>query len=621
MAEYVIDLETTFSSDHTLTKHSIEEYVRHPKFEIIGGAVIPTANPKHGEFLIGSELRRFCEAESRTASFIAHHAQFDGFALNHVWGIKPAFWFDTLSMSRAVFPRWEKHSLENIIAYLHLGHPKTVPYNKFRGRTAAEVQGDAALLAELGQGCLHDARMTFALYRRLLEHMPDSELRLIDLNIRLYTEPMLEGDVELFREALEEEQDKRQFMLDECGQCEQALRSDAKFAVALRGAGIDDEDLPRKWSEKQKKYIYAFAKTDEEFIALKDHDDEDIARLVNARLAVKTSIHETRAARFLGMSERGRIPVYLRYYGAHTGRFSGGDKANLQNLPRGSKLRRALRAPSGFCLVWGDFAQIECRILATLAGATKLLDAFRAKRDVYSEFGTIAFGEPVSRETPRLRHPAKETVLGCGYGMGRDHFHKYLKGKGFRIEFALVDKLVTSFREEYNEIYRYWPFWTKALGHMVDHDNVYLRHEHGAWEVDKKTILLPNGMRIDYGDLREVEPEEVETSISTNTRRFKGFYTPQRAFKIGDVHIWGGRVTENLVQALARILLTDAWLELDSEGIPIVLSSHDELVACVPLRDQKACEAKMLEAMVKVPLWLPTLPLEIEIGAGDRYEK
>jgi DNA polymerase III epsilon subunit-like protein len=613
MRAVVIDLETTFSTDHTLKKHSIEEYVRHPKFEIIGAAVVPVLAPHQAEFISGRKLRPVLKGLARDHSFIAHHAQFDGFAIAEQWGISPMFWYDTLSMSRAVLPRLESHSLENLISHYHLGHPKTVPYDKFRGRTAAEVISDPALLHELATGALHDARMTLALFQRL--KLPWPELRLIDLTIRLFTEPMLRGNTALLREALEEEVEKKRSKIEETGLSEEALRSDAKFASALRGLGIDP---PMKWSAAQQKNVYAFAKTDEGLLVLQEHDDAEVRSYVSARIEVKTSIHESRAARLLHMSERGSVPVYLRFYGAHTGRLSGGDKSNLPNLPRGSKLRRALHAPKGHVLVWGDFSQIECRILATLTGAVKLLAAFRAKRDVYADFGTLAFSETVSRDTPHLRHIAKETVLGCGYGMGKTKFRRYLAGKGVSLDQEVVNRLVNTFRSEYRQICNYWRQWDRCLEDMAYGQRFHADY-YPADVMDKK-VLLPNEMSLDYVDLRAVPPEEAYEAEGEEDIRSR-WPRPRDRFKLGGQYIWGGVVTENYVQALARILLTDAWLGVEERGVPIVFTNYDELLGCVALTDQKAAERIMREEMSRVPRWLPTLPLDVEIDSGDCYAK
>ena len=585
---FVIDLETTFSTENTLSKHSIEEYVRHPKFEVIGLGVRHASEPYYTPaFLTCSSIHRFL-IEHMDDAFVAHHAQFDGFILNYVYGFKPAFWFDTLSMSRALYRHLPSHSLDKLIAHFNLGTPKTVPYNEFRGKTLAEI--DARLLRTIGDGCLHDIELTHQLYELLVPRMPADELELIDETIRLYTEPVLVGDVPLLTEALTEAIIAREHKMHELGLTDKVLKSDAKFATLLRGCGIEP---PTKISATTGREAFAFAKTDLDFQALQEHPNERVRDLVEARIAAKTSIHETRAGRLLSTAERGTIPVYLKYYGAHTGRFSGGDKSNLQNLPRGSKLRSGLLAPKGYCLVWGDLAQIECRLTAWLAGCETLLAAFAEGRDVYSEFGEKAFKCEVSREVNKgLRFLSKTTVLGAGYGLGKEKFAYYLKAQGQEVDRPTSDMLIDEFRRQYREIPKLWRFLDDIIRHLGE---AGFENAIGSCNVIGKQVILPNGLCLDY------EGKDLEK-------------------------MWGGALTENLAQSLARIVLTDAWLKVRRkfairEDCRVVTSTHDELVCCVPLADKGWALDMLGTALVTVPEWAPDLPLAAELFHGSRYDK
>jgi len=588
---YVLDLETTFSSEHTLRKMSIEEYVRHPKFEVIGCGVRNAADSGKAKWLYGAYLTSWVREVAPNAKLICHHAQFDLFVLNHVYGVKPAFIYDTLSMTRAVYQTWAKHSLEACAATLALGAPKSVPYNEFRGLTRDEIEDKPGLMDTIADGCLHDVDLTHALFQHLLPFMPEKELELIDANVRLFTEPVLLGAVALLREAVNDAVAARTTKRDAMGLTDAVLRSDAKFATLLRGAGCTP---PTKISPRTGKEAFAFAKGDEAFLALKEHPDERVRDLVEARIAVKTSIHETRAGRLLSVAQRGAIPVYLKYYGAHTGRFSGGDKCNLQNLPRGSKLRSGLLAPPECTLVWGDLSQIECRLTAWLSGCETLLGAFREGRDVYSEFGTAAFGAEVSKTVnPELRFFAKTTVLGAGYGLGKERFAHFLKIQGKQIDRMTSDLLIDKFREVYREIPQLWRALDNVLAMMarVPDGEVML----GPCCVAGKQILLPNGMWLDY--------------------------TQQDFDKT-----WGGALTENLIQALARIVVTDAWLTVDHEftnlpGSRVVLTVHDELVCCVPLEYRDEALTVLGAALTQPVRWAPDLPLACELYYGQRYDK
>jgi len=584
---WVGDIESTFSNEHTLRKLSIEEYIRHPKFELIGLGI---KNTETGwkSFLTGNDVGHWLK-EHRHIGFIAHHAQFDLFALSHLFDYQPSFIFDTLSMSRALYQHLPSHSLDKLVAHFNLGTPKTVPYNEFRGKTLAEI--DARLLRTIGDGCLHDIELTHQLYELLVPQMPADELELIDETIRLYTEPVLVGDVPLLTDALTEAIIAREHKMHEMGLTDKVLKSDAKFATLLRGCGIEP---PTKISATTGREAFAFAKTDLDFQSLQEHPNARVRDLVEARVAAKTSIHETRAGRLLSTAERGAIPVYLKYYGAHTGRFSGGDKSNLQNLPRNSKLRSGLLAPNGYTLAWGDLSQIEFRLTAWLAGCEDLLEAFRENRDVYSEDATDFFGVEVTREINKeLRRLMKETDLGCGYGMGKEKFAYYLESKGIKIERSVSDGMVEFFRRKRREIPDLWRKFDGTLSRLKKYGVVDELFGPVSWIGHK--IIGPNGLFLDY------EGDNLD-------------------------RIWGGTITENVIQFLARIVLTDAWLKVRREfaaraGCYVVTSTHDELVCCVPLADKEWALDMLGTALVTVPEWAPDLPLAAELFHGSRYDK
>jgi len=614
MDTYIIDFETTFSSENTLTKHSIEEYVRHPKFEVIGCGIKLIGENKR--WVPGSHCHEalYSIVTRKPVALVAHHAQFDGFILNHVYKLKPAFWYDTLSMSRALHQHLPSHSLDELVAHFNLGTPKTVPYNQFRGKTLAEIEATPGLMRTIGDGCLHDIELTHQLFNLLRPDMPEDELELIDETVRLYTVPVLEGDVELLMEALTDAIVARERKAAEMGLTDDVLKSDRKFATLLRGAGVEPPMKISNAPTKAGQAIFAFAKSDKEFTDLLEHPVERVRDLVEARIAAKTSIHETRAGRMIGMAERGAMPIYLNYYGTHTGRYSGGDKANMQNLPKKTKLRSSLTAPEGHVLVWGDLSQIEFRLVAWLADCEHLLDAFREGRDIYSEDGTDFFGTPVSRATPDLRFLSKETDLGCCFGMGPDRFHLRLQHKcrefGVPIpEYAMAEKLVSSFRRKHKEISRgLWPRLKSYVEQMARTPGFELDFKCLSYMGNK--VVLPNGMFLDYSDIH----------WAVDKRKNK------EGWRSGNVWLHGGAQTEHFAQAIAQILVKLAMLVVRRAfaarpGCRIVHQMHDELVCCVLSTDRQWCLDMLGSALVEVPAWAPGLPLACELFSGPRYDK
>ena len=182
------------------------------------------------------------------------------------------------------------------------------------------------------------------------------------------------------------------------------LSSNPKFAKLLENFGVS---APMKVSKTTGKQTYALAKNDALFQQLLNSSVEEVRLLCEARLKVKSTTERTRATRFYEISQRGKLPVPLSYYGAQTGRWtaSKGSAINMQNLKRGSFLRKAIMAPEGYQLVVGDLSQIEPRVLAWLSDYEDMLDIFRKGGDPYAAFGAQMFNIPgLTKEShPDLR--------------------------------------------------------------------------------------------------------------------------------------------------------------------------------------------------------------------------
>ena len=162
------------------------------------------------------------------------------------------------------------------------------------------------------------------------------------------------------------------------------LASNKQFAQILEESGIP---VPTKISTTTGKETYALAKNDEGFIALTESEDPFIQQLCAVRLGTKSTIEESRIERFIGIGARnkGRIPIPLKYYGAHTGRWAGSDSVNFQNLPSRDKKKKALKnavlAPPKHYVINSDSSQIEARVLVWLAGQKDVTEQFRQGQD------------------------------------------------------------------------------------------------------------------------------------------------------------------------------------------------------------------------------------------------
>jgi len=294
----------------------------------------------------------------------------------------------------------------------------------------------------------------------------------------------------------------------------------------------------------------------------------------------------------------------LRYYAAHTGRFGGSDKINLQNLPRGSTLRRAIMAPEGQRLYIADLSNIEARMLAWLSKEHDLVEAFRTGRDVYCEFASQIYGRTVTKDDKLERYVGKTAILGLGYGMGADKFKQTLKtgSPSVDVSDSVAQQIVMQYRGMYPNIPRLWSGMKDALFQMLNPRSVGMMY--GPLTIKMRALELPNEMALNYPNLRFEAGQFI--------------YNTDRDY----VRTHGPRVTENVVQALARLVITDQMLDIQSlPQVDIVLQVHDEIIAIGSKQDSDATMNQILEIMRTPPEWCDDLPLDAEGGVSKVYDK
>jgi DNA polymerase I-like protein with 3'-5' exonuclease and polymerase domains len=278
------------------------------------------------------------------------------------------------------------------------------------------------------------------------------------------------------------------------------LMSNPKLAETLTSLGVEP---PMKISPTTGKETYAFAKNDEAFKELLEHDSPIVQAIVAARLGVKSTLEESRTERFIKIAERGTLPVPLRYYAAHTGRWGGDDKVNLQNLPRKSPLKKAILPPEGHEFIDCDSSQIEARTLAWLAGQQDLVDAFDRGEDVYKIMASAIYGVPVEEVTDDQRFVGKTTILGCGYGMGAAKFKAQLKTFNVDMELEECERIIHVYRATYPMIPLLWQQAGRALKAMMRNATAPLGCGEALTVCGTAGIKLPNGLSLKYPNLRE----------------------------------------------------------------------------------------------------------------------
>jgi DNA polymerase len=597
-----LDFETYYAKEYGLRKLTTEEYIRDPRFETIGVAVKVNDDP--AEWFSGTkkDIKAFLDGfEMDKHLVVAHNAMFDMAILNWHFDIRPKGIIDTLSMSRAIHSIEVGGSLDALTQYYNLGvKGKEVLLAIDKHRLDFTPQE----LAEYGGYCVNDVELTYKLFQVLASDFPSIELKLIDLTIRMFSEPALHLDGEGLRDHLDTVRKGKEMYLSYYEK--QDLMSNDKFAQLLREVGVVP---PTKISPTTGKETWAFAKTDEAFKALLEHHEEPVQLLACARLGIKSTIEETRTERFIGISDRGLLPIPLRYYAAHTGRWGGDDKVNLQNLPRSSLLKFAIKAPEGYKIIDSDSSQIEARTLAWLSEQNDLVDAFEKGEDVYKIMASSIYKKPIQDISKDERFVGKTTILGAGYGMGAQKFQAQLKTFGVEIPLSQAQYIIQVYRETYAQIPLLWKQAGRVLDAIISNQTAPLGRS-GVLQVEgTKGIRLPNGLYIKYPNLRKVTNDEGKVEYVYDTKKGKATI-PNR--------IYGGKVIENVCQALARIAIGEQML-LIAKKYKVVMTVHDAIACIVPASEEESGKEFVEMAMRIRPNWAPELPLNCESGSGDTY--
>ena len=590
-----LDFETYYSREFSLTKVTTEEYVRSDLFETIGVAVKENDNDAVWFSGTHDEISDFLNGFDWTNSFaLAHNAMFDAAILTWRFGIKPMAWLDTLSMARSTDGLEAGNSLAKLVGRYNLGAKGTEVLDALDKRRADFSSHD---LAAYGKYCINDVDLTYKLFHILVQRFSLSELQLISLTIKMFSEPVLQLDTPLLEQHLMQVQARKEKLLAQCVANKETLMSNPKLAELLIKMGVEP---PMKISPANGKDTYAFAKNDEEFKALAEHPDERVQAIVAARLGTKSTLEETRTLRFIGISMRGRMPVPLRYYAAHTGRWGGDDKLNLQNLPRKSLLKDSIIAPKGHVLIDADSSQIEARIVAWLSGQNDLVDAFERKEDVYKIMASAIYGKDESEIEANERFVGKTTILGAGYGMGHTKFGIQLKTFGVEIADEEASRIIAVYRQTYPHIPRLWKEANNSLEALRQNKTTAIGRQPQALSVTSSGFLLPSGLYLNYKDL-----QEAEDGYTYASRR-------------GRIKIYGGKVVENVCQALARCVIGEQMLKI-AQRYKVALTVHDAVMAVVKEEEKDEAVAYIQECMTWRPSWALTLPLACEIGVGKSY--
>jgi len=640
-----IDFETRWSSkEYTLSKLTTEEYIRDERFKAFGLCYYWLNDDyETTTWVTHEDIPAFLgDIDWSRTAVLAHNAQFDVAILSWIYGIRPVFIFDSLSMARALRGVESGNSLAQLAK--DFGLPP-------KGEAVHSTDGLSELTEEieneLADYCAHDVFLCVEVFQRLVKGYPRKELQLIDLTLKMFTEPKLLLDPEMLADAVDEEREQREALLARLEVEDSALASNPKFAGLLESLGCD---VPYKVSKTTGKKTLALSKKDAHFQALLNSERDDVRLLCEARLRVKSTLERTRAQRFLDISRRGTLPVPLNYYGAHTGRWSAskGSGINMQNMKRGSFLRKSILAPDGYKLIVSDLSQIEPRVLAYLADHGPLLEMLKTS-DPYSLFGAQMFNIPgMTKDThPVERQSAKSALLGAGYGLGWASFAAQLltgflgapplrytkkdaralgitadKVQRFMewdvnvkkmaeiphtctdaellVHCVVAKEIIDRYRDASEPVLTFWEMCQALIERSLYKGNEYT---YKCLTFRKGEVVLPSGLCLRYPDLAFELDEK---------GRLQWFYGENKT------KLYGGKLTENIVQAVARCVMTDGMLRIQ-ERYRCVLTVHDEVVVLVPESDVSEALPWVYDQMVADPEYMPGIPLKADIDAAQRY--
>jgi len=657
MQFYTIDFETFYRSkkDKLHDKYSLktltyEEYINHEEFYVFGMSVKQGASPSvwypHNE--IPDKLNEILPPNN-CATVLAHNAYFECAILEWVYGVKPAAYRCTMSMANGLWPHFS-NSLSAVAKRL-------LPKDQQKGTELEKVDGIRDLTPELEeelvQYCINDTDITFEIYKIMYGYYPRKEEEIIDMTFQMWGRRPFIANHEVLENYLKElQQEKTKILktLDERDggklsafienhKTKKSKSRDSVEETVIAGRELFPKyvkeaygiDIPRKHSPTPKNpenITWALGKKDLEFLELqKDH--QELKHLWDALLFIRgDDIQRTerllKHSAFSAYNPEGRLAVPLKVNGAHTKRFSGMNKVNFQNFKRKSPHRTALEAPPGHMLTIGDSSNIESRLTFWFCGQDDKVELYRNGEDLYNEFASKLFGRLIDRKKKEIRPDGSEyypdeiegfvgkvAVLGLGYQMGDNKFWKTLAqgamgGPQLFYERSFVSGIVQLFRYDNKYVKEMWTKLEKVIYDMADPEMV--PYQFRCLTIEHQRILLPSGLYLTYPQLHKSEEDGF---VYWNGKYWKSLY--------------GGILLENIIQALARIVLTDMMLAYNAWLRPlgglIALTVHDEIVAVIRKELAEQAKAKMIEVMTTAQGWYADLPLATEVDLDRNYSK
>ena len=645
----IIDFESFFDVGFRMGKYkdsiSLVEYVCSDRFELTGmgdtfisstGIVGPTNFFKPDALQSYFDTARIAYGlEFEKVTLVGQNLKFDCLVTNEHYGIIPKYTVDLLDLGNMHDPKM-KHDLNTLDAYWGDGTGTKGDTNQFKGIHAENMDWK-----KMSEYCSNDIDITKRLIQIMLPAImarPEIEIPLATHTLHMFLNKSFEIDI------------PRAKIIQQRMLLEMANSISAAGKVVGEDLGHDDiskptifvpmfkavlekhgEKLPMKKNNKNK-LIPALAKTDQAMEELLHNPVEEIRVLAEAKVAVggwPGHIKKVKNTVLQAKARGGMMSGQLGYCRGKTWRWGGVGGINQHNMggprthPLISEVRQMYKAPDGCILGVLDFASIEARNAAWQAGQQDLVNDFAKGIDIYSKFASEVFGSYVRKakvsDPPALaslytlrRNFGKANVLGDIYGLGTNRLYRvcYIDpmlrplfdcGK---LTWDMLDNMIKHFRTKYakipklwSDVEKAWRFVTKFKSEeRIVNGNLRFYHKDNATFIE-----LPSGRYIRYPGAKVTGKGDLSYKYAEG--------------------IWGGYLTENIIQSESRDILAESILRLDRAGYWVALHVHDENVL---IFDKKTAEEDLVEAikiMEIVPEWASGFPVTVEGKLSERYTK
>lgn len=643
-----IDFETRSELD--LTKVGANRYARHSSTEAVCMAFAPLKGSP-SLCIPATDLLCPIQAEIDIGELIyGYNVGFERAIWRHI--MVPRFGWPDIpdNQWRCSAAKGATHALpralKHITEAMSLSHHKDVAGHKLMLRLCrprkptkanpSKWSGTPDEFNQLYAYCLDDVQAERALSKRIRELNP-LELRIWQLDQKMNDRGIM-VDVDGVQAAIEVGHEHKEFLKKEFTELTNIFVKKSippsKFLTWLNSNAVHATDT-------QKQTVVDLLK------------DETLEPKMRRVLEIKQELNKTSTAKYekilMGVCKDRRLRDLLMYHGASTGRWAG-KLVQPQNLPKNTlsdalralellkarclpafelvypevlttlskMIRLSFMASPGKRMYGGDYSAIEARVLLWLAGDKHALGMFRKGADLYKDLASTIYHTNYDDVTFEQRDMGKRGILGCGFGMGAERFKANCKEVAdLEIPLSLAQKVIDIYRDKYSSVTHLWHIQENAaMRAAVSNKSHRAGYVMWAKHDDFLYCRLPSGRCLTYYKPK-IESVETPWGEMRPALTFMGINAQTRQWERQSTY--GGKIVENITQAVARDLMAEAMLRVEDAGYEMLLTIHDELLS--ERLKGEGDEKEFAALMAVLPAWAEGLPVKVEGWSGERYLK